>query len=158
MMPIDDLDGDGDEDVAHCASNTGPSNTVYWSRNDTGLWSSSMTWTHVAIATPAAIGRCQGVFPMDLNKDTVPDLVITSDDSVDGASTRSGVAAVLGPDYTTRVEVSGPSVGGGLDDTGDKFDDAVECDPNHDGWPDICTTEQHDGAGAVAFYSPGFCQ
>lgn len=159
LMNIADMDGDGDLDVVHCAAIAGPTNTLYFSRNGTdgtgGAWSSSTTWTTVPIASPTGLGQCYDIYPIDFNRDGEMDVVISADDSTEGPSTRSGVVGLYGPDFTVRQEISGP--GTALDGAGDKFDNITPCDYNHDGWTDLCTTEQHADLGVVAYENPRVC-
>lgn len=160
MATVVNMDGDGDLDVLSCASTTGPTNTIYWSRND-GSW----TFVTQAITTPADVGQCQHLSVADVDRDGTADIVMTTDASVDVQASCSAVVWLRGPHpFSARWEISGRrGCGPGV---GEKHDNAVVRAVSGRGasapdqYLDVISTEQAVGAtgyGLIWYENPGVC-
>jgi hypothetical protein len=88
-------------------------------------------WFDLPIAPPASMGELQDVEPCDLTGDGIPDLVYTATGIGEG---ESGVAALVGPDFTERVEISGPGLV--------KVDTLACSDVDGNGRNDVVTTDE----------------
>lgn len=136
FLDLWDYDGDGDIDVVMGAK-LDPANTIKTYEN-AGDWH---TWTAHAVAYPVNVGGYVSSAHCDVDGDAVDDLVLGF---AAATGSISGVVALLGPDFTTRAEISG--------EPGEKFD-TVEC-RIVGGVPRVYTTEQNDQLGAIYYARP----
>lgn len=139
-----DLDGDADLDVLAgtklgdtCVEPCGTV-SIYHNGGD------ERTWTESVVPYPAGVAGYVAGVACDLNLDGIPDLAFTA---AVATGSLSGLVALLGPTYATRVEVAGTA--------GDKFDTVICADADADGYPDLWTTEQNAQLGALWYRNPG---